>query len=136
MGVRCLKCPKMLSVGLISRMRSRRDLEVPVSNHPEGPGDKSGGRTAEGRQVDANLNVSLAAASNRDDALRNGQGARPGLWSPIGPLAMGWGPPMHETVGQAGPDYVQYQYPAIAHAPNFGYPSHLIHILWVFRVLK
>ena len=39
--------------------RSRRDLESPAGHHPEGHGDHGRGRTVEGRQADANLNVPL-----------------------------------------------------------------------------
>ena len=103
-------------------MRSRRDLEVPISNHHEGPGDKSRGRTVEGRQADANLNVPLAAASNPGDGVRHGQGARPRELSPIGPPAVGWGPPMYESCRDPTPGYVQHQSPAAAYGPYYAYP--------------
>ena len=114
--------------------RSRRDLESPAGNHPEGHGDHGRDRTVEGRQADANLNVPLAAASSPGDGVRHGQGARPGELSPIGPPAVGWGPPMYESFRYPTPGYPYYQSPATAYAPNYAYPQHLIHIPWVFRV--
>ena len=103
--------------------RSRRDLESPAGNHPEGHGDHGRGRTVERRQADANLNVPLAAASNSvDNGLRHGQGGRPGELSPIGPPAMGWGPSMYEPVRYPTPGYAQYQSPGTAYAPNCAYP--------------
>ena len=117
--------------------RSRRDLESPAGNHPEGHGDHGRGLPVERRQADAYLNVPLAAASDSvDNGLRRGQGARPGELSPIGPPAMGWGPPMYESVRYPIPGYAQYQSPAAAYAPNYAYPPTPHHILWVFRVLR
>ena len=102
--------------------RSRRDLESPTGNHPEGHGDYGRGRTVEGRQADANLNVPLAAASNPGDGLRHDQGAKPGEMTPIGPPAVGWGPPMYESFRYPTPGSPYYQSPATAYAPNYVYP--------------
>ena len=102
--------------------RSRRALERPAGNHPESHGDHGRDRTVEGRQADANLNVPLAAASSPGDGVRHDQGARPGELSPIGPPAVGWGPPMYESFRYPTPGYPYYQSPATAYAPNYAYP--------------
>ena len=55
--------------------RSRRALESPAGNHPEGHGDHGRDRIVEGRQADANFNVPLAAACVLvHDGLRHGHG--------------------------------------------------------------
>ena len=114
--------------------RSRRDLESPAGNHPEGHGDHGRDRTVEGRQADANLNVPLAAASSPGDGVRHGQVQ--GLGNcPRQDLQQWSGVPLCRSHLGIQPRVILTTNHLLLCMPQTMLtPQHLIRIPWVFRV--